>query len=80
MVVHRVLGNRYLIAESNRNSDALVYRNSTNQDSRSEKYLGFAFTLAIRPPGVIHLKLRPEIMEDPIYCKAVFQATGIPSR
>jgi hypothetical protein len=43
-----------------------VYWNSADQDSGSEEHLGFALTLAVRPPSTIHLELRPEITEDAI--------------
>ena len=66
MVVHRVLGDRDLITEADRDSDPLVYGNATNQDSRREEHLGFPLTLAIRPPGIIDFEFRPEIVEDPI--------------
>ncbi len=48
MIVRRILRNCDLVAKSYRDAHSFVYWNSADENPGSEKYLGFAFTLAVR--------------------------------
>src|SRR5208337_2481337 len=66
MVVGRFMRHGDLIARAESQAYPFMNWNSSDQQARGEEDLVEAGTLAVGPPGMIHLKFGPEVPEDAV--------------
>src|ERR1035437_6021518 len=66
VVVFLMKRHRDLLADAERQADAVVNRNPPDQNPRREIERAVPGVAAIRLPGVVGFKLRPEIFEEAI--------------
>src|SRR5579872_3131500 len=60
------MGDGDLIAGAKGQPDSIVNRDPADQQRGCEEHLVYSRPLAVGPPGVVHLELRPEIAIHPV--------------